>query len=246
MPSRINWAVQSSGVDYLHLLIVSMEYLITKYDINARYLISVHDELRYLVAEEDKHRAALALQIANLWTRCLFAFKLGMGDLPQGVAWFSAVDVDKVLRKEVDMPCVTPSHPDPIPPGESLDITQVLEKTNNGSLWRDGRRMPGVSGGEDNLVGDLDGYAEPNCLAHRADSAAWLKAQATDDLREIKFLHKELSGSESVGPGRGKGISGSTKSARGKSSGTDAPKRRVTSIGAPSDLGRLGEAGLIE
>ena len=246
MPSRINWAVQSSGVDYLHLLIVSMEYLITKYDINARYLISVHDELRYLVAEEDKHRAALALQIANLWTRCLFAFKLGMGDLPQGVAWFSAVDVDKVLRKEVDMPCVTPSHPDPIPPGESLDITQVLEKTNNGSLWRDGQRMPGVSGGEDNLVGDLDGYAEPNCLAHRADSAAWLKAQATDDLREIKFLHKELSGSESVGPGRGKRISGSTKSARGKSSGTDAPKRRVTSIGAPSDLGRLVEAGLIE
>lgn len=28
MPSRINWVVQSSGVDYLHLLIVSMEYLI--------------------------------------------------------------------------------------------------------------------------------------------------------------------------------------------------------------------------
>jgi len=27
MPSRINWVVQSSGVDYLHLLIVSMEYL---------------------------------------------------------------------------------------------------------------------------------------------------------------------------------------------------------------------------
>lgn len=243
MPSRINWAVQSSGVDYLHLLIVSMEYLITKYDINARYLISVHDELRYLVAEEDKHRAALALQIANLWTRSLFAFKLGMSDLPQGVAWFSAVDVDKVLRKEVDMPCVTPSHPDPIPPGESLDITQVLEKTNNGSLWRDGRKMAVVSGGENDLVGDLDGYAEPNCLAHRADSAAWLKAQATDDLREIKFLYKEASGSEFR---RGKYKSGSTKSAGGKSPGTDAPKRNRSSIGAPSDLGRLVEAGLIE
>lgn len=30
MPSRINWVVQSSGVDYLHLLIVSMEYLIKR------------------------------------------------------------------------------------------------------------------------------------------------------------------------------------------------------------------------
>ncbi len=84
MTSRINWVVQSSGVDYLHLLIVSMNHLIRKYDINARYLISVHDELRYLVTDEDKYRAALALQIANLWTRSLFAFKLGMDDLPPG------------------------------------------------------------------------------------------------------------------------------------------------------------------
>jgi len=109
MTSRINWVVQSSGVDYLHLLIVAMDHLIRHYGIKARYLISVHDELRYLVVEEDRYRAALALQIANIWTRSLFAFKLGMDDLPQGVAFFSAVDVDKVLRKEVDMPCVTPS-----------------------------------------------------------------------------------------------------------------------------------------
>ncbi|KAJ6621300.1 DNA polymerase family A-domain-containing protein [Mycena sp. CBHHK59/15] len=84
MPSRINWVVQSSGVDYLHLLIVSMDYLIRKYDIHARYLISVHDELRYLVSDTDRYRAALALQIANVWTRSLFAYKLGMDDLPQG------------------------------------------------------------------------------------------------------------------------------------------------------------------
>ena len=247
MPSRINWAVQSSGVDYLHLLIVSMEYLIKTYNINARYLISVHDELRYLVTEEDKYRAALALQIANLWTRCLFAFKLGMGDLPQGVAWFSAVDVDKVLRKEVDMPCVTPSHPDPILPGESLDITQILQKTNNGSLWRDGRGMTGVSAGQDDLVGSLDGYTEPNCLAHRAESAAWLNAQATDDLQCIKFLHKVVSG-ESVGQRRGYSKSGSTKSAEGESR-AGAPKRRlnqVKSIGAPSEVERLVEAGAYE
>ena len=244
MPSRINWAVQSSGVDYLHLLIVSMEYLITKYNINARYLISVHDELRYLVTEEDKYRAALALQIANLWTRCLFAFKLGMDDLPQGVAWFSAVDVDKVLRKEVDMPCVTPSHPDPIPPGESLDITQILGKTNNGSLWRDGRVMKGVSGGQDVLVGNLDGYVEPNCLAHRAGSAAWLTAQAADNLKAIRFYHKEASG-ELSGQRGGR----PAQSTKGRSSGTDAPQRkpcRANSVGALSDVEQLVEAGLIE
>ncbi|KAI5119106.1 hypothetical protein M0805_004876 [Coniferiporia weirii] len=186
MTSRINWVVQSSGVDYLHLLIVSMEHLIAKYDIKARYLLSVHDELRYLVKEEDRYRAALALQIANLWTRCLFAYRLGMGDLPQGVAFFSAVDVDHVLRKEVDLPCVTPSQPNPIPSGESLNIAEVLEKTRGGSLWRDGHAMEPEAGAP--FVGTLEGYVAPDCLTHRASSAGFLRAQATKEPAEIKRL----------------------------------------------------------
>ncbi|PBK75099.1 hypothetical protein ARMSODRAFT_929171 [Armillaria solidipes] len=197
LPSRINWVVQSSGVDYLHLLIVSMDHLINKYGIQARYLISVHDELRYLVKEEDQYRAALALQIANLWTRSMFAYKLGMDDLPQGVAFFSAVDVDKVLRKEVDMPCITPSQPDPIPPGECFDITQILEKTNNGSLWPDGRAMETSFNGP--FTGSLEGYVEPSCLIHRSPSAGWLQAQSTKDFGEVKHLAKEESAKKNAG-----------------------------------------------
>ncbi|WRT66866.1 uncharacterized protein IL334_003829 [Kwoniella shivajii] len=142
LPSRVNWVVQSSGVDYLHLLIVSMEYLIKKYDIKARYLISVHDEVRYLSKEEDKYRTGLALQIANAWTRSLFCYNLGIDDMPQGIAFFSAVDVDHVLRKEVFLTCETPSHPKIIPPGESLDIIEILQKTNNGVL---GESLEGVA-----------------------------------------------------------------------------------------------------
>lgn len=201
MTSRINWVVQSSGVDYLHLLIVSMDYLLRTYDIDARYLISVHDELRYLVAERDKYRAALALQIANLWTRSLFAYRLGMDDLPQGVAFFSAVDVDSILRKETDMPCVTPSHPMLIPPGESLDIEQVVARTG-GSLWADGRPMEEV---EARRWGPPVRYAKPDCLQHRAKSAAWLRAQATNSFAEVKYLAQESSGVKfegGVGTGR--------------------------------------------
>ncbi|TFH84681.1 hypothetical protein EQG41_21145, partial [Billgrantia azerbaijanica] len=87
MPSRINWVVQSSGVDYLHLLITAMEWMLQKYSIDARFMLSVHDEVRYLVKDEDRYRAALALQIANIWTRALFAFKLQMDDLPLGCAF---------------------------------------------------------------------------------------------------------------------------------------------------------------
>ncbi|KAF6765918.1 gamma DNA-directed DNA polymerase [Ephemerocybe angulata] len=192
LPSRINWVVQSSGVDYLHLLMTSMEYLIKKYDINARYLISVHDELRYLVTEEDKYRVALALQIANLWTRSIFAYKLGMDDLPQGVAFFSAVDVDTVLRKEVFMDCVTPSQPTPIPSGESLDIQGVLEKTNGGSLNKDGRPIPEEI--DVPYVGSLDGFVTPDCLVHRSPHAAFLRAQATTDFGEVKALAGQVQG----------------------------------------------------
>ncbi|ODN84833.1 hypothetical protein L202_00694 [Cryptococcus amylolentus CBS 6039] len=134
LPSRVNWVVQSSGVDYLHLLIVSMEYLLHKYDIKARYLISVHDEVRYLAKEEDRYRTAMALQIANAWTRALFCYNLGIDDMPQGIAFFSAVDVDHILRKEVFLTCETPSHKVKIAPGESLDINQLLEKVAGGSL----------------------------------------------------------------------------------------------------------------
>lgn len=127
LPSRINWTIQSSGVDYLHLLCCSMNYLIAKYNINARLCISIHDEIRFLVADKDKYRAAMALQVSNIWTRAVFCEQLGIQDLPQNCAFFSAVDFDKLLRKEVDMDCITPSNPTPIAPGKSIDMSTLME-----------------------------------------------------------------------------------------------------------------------
>ncbi|XP_029430530.1 DNA polymerase subunit gamma-1 isoform X2 [Rhinatrema bivittatum] len=133
--SRVNWVVQSSAVDYLHLLLVSMKWLLEEFDIDGRFCISIHDEVRYLVRSEDRYRAALALQLTNLFTRCMFAYKLGIIDLPQSVAFFSTVDIDQCLRKEVTMDCRTPSNPTDmerrygIPHGEALDIYQIITIT---------------------------------------------------------------------------------------------------------------------
>ena len=131
MTSRINWAIQSSGVDYLHLVIISMDYLIRRFNIDARLAITVHDEIRYVVREEDKYRAAMALQVSNVWTRAMFSQQMGINDLPQACAYFSAVDIDHVLRKEVDMDCITPSHHEKIPHGESVDITTLLSNPSS-------------------------------------------------------------------------------------------------------------------
>jgi DNA polymerase gamma 1 len=136
MTSRVNWVVQSSAVDYLHLMLVCMRWLFDLYNIDGRFCISIHDEVRYLVASNDRYRAALALQITNLLTRSMFAYKLGFDDLPLSVAFFSSVDIDICLRKETSMDCITPSNPSGlkdgygIPPGESLDINQIIRKTS--------------------------------------------------------------------------------------------------------------------
>lgn len=132
--SRVNWVVQSSAVDFLHLVLVNMKWLFDRLKIDGRFSISIHDEVRYLVKEEDKYKAAFALQVSNLLVRAYFAYKLNMKDLPISVAFFSSVDIDKCLRKEVDMDCKSPSNPYGlseaynIPYGESLDMKQTLRK----------------------------------------------------------------------------------------------------------------------
>ena len=134
--SRINWVVQSSAVDFLHLMLVTMKWLMDENQINGRFSISIHDEVRYLIKNEHKYQAAMALQLSNLLTRSFFSYKLGMNDLPLSVAFFSSVDIDKCLRKEVNLDCKTPSNPlglklgYGIPFGESLDIFQLVKKLN--------------------------------------------------------------------------------------------------------------------
>ncbi|KAI3475578.1 hypothetical protein L1887_63008 [Cichorium endivia] len=107
---------------------------ISRNDAKARLALTVHDEIRYLSKNEDNYRTAMALQVANVWTRAMFAQQMGIDDLPQSCAYFSAVDIDHVLRKEVDMDCITPSNPTAIPPGESIDIMQLLAKGQDAYL----------------------------------------------------------------------------------------------------------------
>ncbi|CAO3668757.1 unnamed protein product [Umbelopsis vinacea] len=144
LTSRINWVVQSSAVDYLHMMLVSMSHLIERYDIDARFMLSVHDEVRYLSSEKDQHRTALALQIANLWTRALFSYKLGIANLPQAVGFFSAVDIDHVLRKEPNMHCLTPSNLTKIEEGKSCTIYDTISELT---------KQTEVSGYEEQLLG---------------------------------------------------------------------------------------------
>ncbi|XP_044736733.1 DNA polymerase subunit gamma-1, mitochondrial [Chrysoperla carnea] len=133
LPTRVNWVVQSGAVDFLHLMLVSMRWLMKE---QARFVLSFHDEIRYMVPEKYKYDAALAMHITNLLTRAFCVKKLGLNDLPMSVAFFSSVEVDTVLRKECKQDCITPSNPEGlekgygIQKGESLDIYETLKKCN--------------------------------------------------------------------------------------------------------------------
>ncbi|GBP71222.1 DNA polymerase subunit gamma-1, mitochondrial [Eumeta japonica] len=131
--TRLNWAVQSAAADFLHLMLVCMRWLAPS---TARFCLSFHDEVRYMVPDEDRYKTALALQVTNLLTRAFCSQRVGMHDLPLSVAFFTSVEVDQVLRKESNLSCTTPSNPHGleggygIPNGESLDIFDVLGKCN--------------------------------------------------------------------------------------------------------------------
>ncbi|KAK3322298.1 DNA polymerase family A-domain-containing protein [Apodospora peruviana] len=234
LTSRINWAIQSSGVDYLHLLIVAMDYLVRRFNIEARLAITVHDEIRYLVKEHDKYRAAMALQVANLWTRTMFAQQVGIYDLPQSCAFFSTIDIDRVLRKEVDMDCVTPSNPVAIPPGESIDIVGLLEMGDKARL--DLNVVPDPS-----LAPRLEGIQytprKPVMQALHEDAdggssdpgkeARFIRAQITSNENELREILKETRK-----PSPSPSSPSSSSSASGTSSstgGTVAAKKTNTS-----------------
>ncbi|KAL7816318.1 DNA polymerase gamma [Trichoderma aethiopicum] len=192
LPSRINWAIQSSGVDYLHLLIVSMDYLIRRFNLHARLAITVHDEIRYLVKDEHKYKTAMALQVANLWTRAMFAQQVGIDDLPQSCAFFSAVDIDHVLRKEVDMDCITPSHQTPIPHGESLDIQSLLAKGSAAHLDPSTVPDPKLAPKLDDIPYEPRTPVMRTLQGHAEDHMAFIKAQIADDDQELLDIAKDL------------------------------------------------------
>lgn len=188
LPSRINWAIQSSGVDYLHLLCCSMNYLISKYNLNARLCITIHDEIRYLSAEEDKYKVAMALQISNIWTRAMFCEQMGINDLPQNCAFFSAIDFDKVLRKEVDMDCITPSNPHAIPPGETLDIIELLKKPEAKLIDENGE----LDVSHFKYTPREPVFAQYNKVYSKAFLQYFLKMQVQRDTKETSKLEREF------------------------------------------------------
>lgn len=134
LPTRINWVVQSGAVDFLHLMLVCMRWLMGN---RIKFCLSFHDEVRYIVKDEDANSTALAMHITNLLTRSFCVSRLGFNDLPQSIAFFTSVEIDTILRKDAENDCKTPSNPHGfssgynIRKGESVDIYEAIKRAGN-------------------------------------------------------------------------------------------------------------------
>lgn len=83
------------------------------------------------------------------------------------------------------MTCLTPSNPDSIPFGESLDISDSLALTSNGSLYADGRSMLESPSFDASLVPTLS-PSEAQGEGHRVDTTPFLVAQTKTKTEDVK------------------------------------------------------------
>jgi DNA polymerase gamma 1 len=109
--TRANWGIQTSGVDVLHLTLTGIRACIERDNIRARLMFTVHDELKYLVKEEDAVKFAYILQEVHLAVKAYAYDAVGFQSMPASQAWFSSIEIDDRFRKEYSDECRTPTNP---------------------------------------------------------------------------------------------------------------------------------------
>lgn len=125
LTSRANWTIQSTGVDLLHLFTTILTELFICYQVNGYLVIPVHDEIWSLVPDSQVELAAWCFQVAHLYSWTYLAYRLGFDDFPIEFCFFSEINVDTCLRKEVSMSQTTPSNSQDsdLPDGYTLNLS---------------------------------------------------------------------------------------------------------------------------
>lgn len=124
---RLNWTIQASGAEILSMTLVAMHWLCQEHRIPVRFVISIHDEVWWMVPEQYAEQAAALFQICHLYVWGLFNEKLGFCDLALSNAFFSGVAVDTRVRKSVEESTVSPSNPGGVnePAGREWTATEL-------------------------------------------------------------------------------------------------------------------------
>lgn len=109
--SRTNWCIQAGGAEMLSVFLTSVKSVSKYFKIPLHFIISVHDEMVFMVPEKLSEVATGVMQIAHLLSWARYHASLGINDLPLARAFFSGVSVDYRMRKTPFECTVSPSNP---------------------------------------------------------------------------------------------------------------------------------------
>jgi len=126
---RINWSIQASGSEMLSIILTATHWLCRKYKIPAQFIISIHDELAFMVPDKYAEQFAVIFQMAHLYSWAKLQAAMDMPDVPLSRAYFSGVAIDTRLRKSPDESTVTPSNPEGAkePDGKEYSMNDMAE-----------------------------------------------------------------------------------------------------------------------
>jgi DNA polymerase gamma 1 len=128
--SRQNWVIQSTGSAMLHAFVSAMKYLLRKYNLCAKFCISIHDSITYMAPEDQAKQVAACFQVAHVWCWAWLRHNYGMSNLPVANAWFSSIEIDNILRKSATTSTKTISQLKNEPDGESYNVADLIPVFN--------------------------------------------------------------------------------------------------------------------
>lgn len=127
---RANWLIQGCAAEMLDASLVAIKWLGRKYEILFRYILSIHDDLRYLTKPEQRKKCAMIYQIAHIWAWSLLHYGLDMCEMPLAGAFLSGVEFDYRLRKSPKEKTSSISHDgSQEPEGITLTIEDLIGVT---------------------------------------------------------------------------------------------------------------------
>lgn len=132
--TKVNRIVQASGSDWRDSLVVMTKYFYDYYQVRGRLMLTIHDEIRTLVHQDDVKQASYCLMLAHVYTTALFIDQLGLDLVPASKAWFEELDCTKHLSKAWDKPGKCPEYPEGLPTGYRVTANDVKAWVESGKV----------------------------------------------------------------------------------------------------------------
>lgn len=127
-PCRINWTIQAAGAELLAIYLVAIHWLAEKAHIPMQFVLSIHDEVWFMVPEQKAQSFAVLVQLAHKLTWERFYYGLGL-KLSKTQSFFSDVHVDNRVRKSPTAPTTTISHDGSLEPdGEAVTVEDMFNR----------------------------------------------------------------------------------------------------------------------